>query len=199
MTRPHSEPDRDGDQIAMFRFAAKFLLAEIIVILALWAGISAARAEPPMAWRFCWEHRTDCTTGPSAAIPSISRDQIADINADVNWRIRPLSGAALYAEARKPWRVIEADGDAGVCKDYAVTKLHDLRAAGFPVGAMSLLFLHIDGGASDLNHLVLVVRFDDGDYVLDNLTNILWRVEERSDYMAISRTAWGNPNVWVAP
>lgn len=200
MTRPHSEPDRDGDQIAMIRAAAKFFLGTVFACIVLWAGIVTAHAavQPPMSWRFCWDNRADCTSSPATTIPTDQRDHVADINGDVNWRIRPLFGADLYASALGPWRVIEADGDSGVCKDYAVTKLHDLRAAGFPVGAMSLLYVHIDRADARLNHLVLVVRFDDGDYVLDNLTNVMWRVEERDDYRMISRTAWGNPNVWVS-
>lgn len=201
MSRPHSEPDRDGDPIAMIRAALKWgFLSGAFCAFVLCLSVVAAHAavQPTMSWRFCFEHRADCAISQATTIPAANRDRVADINGDVNWRIRPLFGADLYASALGPWRVIEADGESGVCKDYAATKLHDLRAAGFPVGAMSLLYVHIDRGDARLNHLVLVVRFDDGDYVLDNLTNVLWRVEERDDYRMISRTAWGNPNVWVS-
>lgn len=199
MTHPkHTEPYRDGDQILMAWSAIKYgVLLFALAVLLIISAAHATPVQPAMAWRFCREHAADCAPGVPVTILSTERDRITDIGAAVNWRIRPVSGAAMMATAREPWRVIETDNDSGVCKDYAVTKLHDLRAAGYPIGAMSLAYVHVDGAPENLNHLVLVVRFSDGDYVLDNLTEVRWRIEERRDYTLISRTAWGNPGVWT--
>lgn len=185
--------------IKMIRHA---LILSSLLWLAIFALISVARAAdaqpPPFAVYFCMRQWAECAAAPAATIASSARSRVAAINDAVNWRIAPLFGPAMLEEARKPWRILEQPGSTGVCKDYAITKRHDLVAAGFPSGALSLAYLHVARADATMNHLVLLVRFDDGIYVLDNQTNILWEVDEENSYEWISRQAWGEPQKWVA-
>ena len=62
----------------------------------------------------------------------------------------------------------------GDCEDYALQKMKDLIDAGFPANRLALSVVI---GPRDENHVVLIARMDDGDYVLDNLNNAVkpWR------------------------
>jgi predicted transglutaminase-like cysteine proteinase len=62
----------------------------------------------------------------------------------------------------------------GDCEDYALQKMKDLIDAGFPADRLALSVVI---GPRDENHVVLIARMDDGDYVLDNLNNAVktWR------------------------
>lgn len=55
---------------------------------------------------------------------------------------------------------------AGDCKDYAITKRHELLAHGWPSRALLLSEVVVPSGE---HHLILVVRTKDADLVLDNL------------------------------
>ena len=55
---------------------------------------------------------------------------------------------------------------AGDCNDYAVTKRHELLARGWPSRALLLAEVIVPSGE---HHLVVVVRTNEGDFVLDNL------------------------------
>ncbi|MBB3461426.1 transglutaminase-like cysteine peptidase [Rhizobium sp. BK377] len=59
-------------------------------------------------------------------------------------------------------------GGRGDCEDYALQKMKDLIDAGFPANRLALSVVI---GPHDENHVVLIARLDDGDYVLDNLNN----------------------------
>lgn len=65
-------------------------------------------------------------------------------------------------------------GGRGDCEDYALQKMKDLIDAGFPANRLALSVVI---GPRDENHLVLIARMDDTDYVLDNLNNAVkpWR------------------------
>lgn len=65
-------------------------------------------------------------------------------------------------------------GGRGDCEDYALQKMKDLIDAGFPANRLALSVVI---GLRDENHVVLIARMDDGDYVLDNLNNAVkpWR------------------------
>ena len=65
-------------------------------------------------------------------------------------------------------------GGRGDCEDYALQKMKDLIDSGFPANRLALSVVI---GPRDENHVVLIARMDDGDYVLDNLNNSVkaWR------------------------
>ncbi|MGR9172109.1 transglutaminase-like cysteine peptidase [Rhizobium sp. KDH_Rht_773_N] len=65
-------------------------------------------------------------------------------------------------------------GGRGDCEDYALQKMKDLIDAGFPADRLALSVVI---GPRDENHVVLIARLDEGDYVLDNLNDAVknWR------------------------
>jgi predicted transglutaminase-like cysteine proteinase len=75
--------------------------------------------------------------------------QLASVNADVNATIHPVH--------RDGWMPGRTSGD---CKDFALTKRQRLPA--LPVAVVRTL--------SGEQHLILVARMNQGDFVLDNLT-----------------------------
>lgn len=93
---------------------------------------------------------------------------ITNINRDVNRDVRKSSDFDLYGmpEFWSLPRVI--DGQMyGDCEDYALEKRRRLIAAGVPAEAMSMAVAVTRRGE---RHAVLVVAFEAGDVVLDNLT-----------------------------
>ncbi|ARO30788.1 transglutaminase-like cysteine peptidase protein [Rhizobium sp. NXC14] len=111
------------------------------------------------------------------------------INRAVNRRI-------VSAEDRSP----SGNGDVwslpvagrGDCEDYALQKMKDLVDAGFPSNRLALSVVI---GPHDQNHVVLIARTAQGDYVLDNLTSAVkpWRTTgytflATQDFQ--SRTGW---------
>lgn len=82
----------------------------------------------------------------------------------VNAAIRPASDAEVFGLAEH-WAPLEGRGH-GDCDDFALTKLHWLTRLGWPRDALRLTLATLPHGE---DHLVLTVRTDRGDYVLDNL------------------------------
>jgi predicted transglutaminase-like cysteine proteinase len=90
------------------------------------------------------------------------------LNRDVNREVQKANDFDLYGllEFWSLPRVI--DGKMyGDCEDYALEKRRRLLAAGVPAEAMSMAVAVTARGES---HAVLLVRFESGDWVLDNLT-----------------------------
>jgi predicted transglutaminase-like cysteine proteinase len=90
------------------------------------------------------------------------------LNRDVNREVQKANDFDLYGllEFWSLPRVI--DGKMyGDCEDYALEKRRRLIAAGVPAEAMSMVVAVTARGET---HAVLLVRFESGDWVLDNLT-----------------------------
>ncbi len=90
------------------------------------------------------------------------------LNRDVNREVQKANDFDLYG-LQEFWslpRVI--DGKMyGDCEDYALEKRRRLIAAGVPADALSMAVAVTSRGET---HAVLVVSFESGDWVLDNLT-----------------------------
>jgi predicted transglutaminase-like cysteine proteinase len=118
---------------------------------------------PLSAVKFCLKRPDQCRAAP-AEVLSFDLElasTLEEVNASVNRRIRPVEKAYTGAG---DWRIDPRSGD---CNDYAVSKRHALLAAGLPASALLLATALTPWGEG---HLVLVVRTDRGDYVLDNLS-----------------------------
>ena len=90
------------------------------------------------------------------------------------------------------WQVFPRVGD---CKDYAVTKRHELLARGWPSRALLLSEVVVPSGA---HHLVLVVRTKDTDLVLDNLNaNIRPVAMTFRQYQWVRIESPQNPKFWA--
>jgi predicted transglutaminase-like cysteine proteinase len=139
--------------------------------------------------QFCLDYPQECPKAAGPARVQLSNRglaELANVNRLVNASIRPQpDGAAIPV-----WRL---DVDAGDCNAYAVQKRHELIQRGWPAASLALAVVKTRRGEG---HLVLTVRTDQGDLVLDNLRpNIVsWR---RTGYAWIMRQSERNPQYWV--
>jgi len=103
-----------------------------------------------------------------AVVPKSLMRLINTLNRDVNREVQKANDFDLYGllEFWSLPRVI--DGKMyGDCEDYALEKRRRLIAAGVPTEALSMAVAVTARGET---HAVLVVSFESGDWVLDNLT-----------------------------
>lgn len=119
---------------------------------------------PMAAIRFCLDNPRQCRVGDADDGDGIELtaqrwEELGVINRTVNHTIaaRPDIGADVWS----------LDVEAGDCDDYAVQKRHALIARGWPMRAVTLAVVKARGE----HHLVAVARTDQGDFVLDNLTD----------------------------
>ena len=135
--------------------------------------------------RFCLNHAGECEGGTPHAIVALSQETqttIDRVNRDVNARIRPRSGLGA-------WRIDPATGN---CNDYVVTKRHELLRLGLPASALLIAVVRTEGNEE---HLLLIVRTDRGEFVLDNLTNEMRRRSE-TNYIWKMRQSSAGPMIW---
>jgi predicted transglutaminase-like cysteine proteinase len=81
----------------------------------------------------------------------------------------------------------------GECHDYAVTKRHELLERGWPSRSLLLAEVVVPWGE---HHLVVIVRTDKGDLVLDNL-NAGIRPWSNTPYKWVRIQSPGDPNLWM--
>lgn len=118
---------------------------------------------------FCVHQPADCSAsnGPDAIdLTSDKRRELVSVNSEINHDILPVNDSG-----NDTWSLAPREGD---CEDFAITKRHALIAHGWPASALRLAVAHTAWGEG---HLVLVVRTNKGDLVLDNLTGAVrnWR------------------------
>ena len=144
----------------------------------------------PLAFvRFCMSNPDECSAQSSENSVVLDGDKwraMNEVNHLVNARIEPDPTTG----GRSAWSLTTARGD---CNDYAVQKRHELMARGWPAAALALAVVMTDTGKG---HLVLSVRTDRGDVVLDNLQEkiVPW---ESANYRWIKRQSASNPQYWV--
>ena len=172
--------------------AAATELASVAPLVHLLYG---APALPPVGHsRFCLRYPGDCKV---QGIDSLRRnvaltperwDDLKIVNREVNRDIvaEVTPGDGLTEE----WLISPSAGD---CKDYAVTKRHELLARGWPSRALLLSEVVIPSGE---HHLVLIVRTKNVDLVLDNLNGDIQSVANRQ-YHWVRIQSPQNPKFWA--
>jgi predicted transglutaminase-like cysteine proteinase len=101
--------------------------------------------------------RIAATQDGSVLFTSATMDQLNSVNARVN--------ATIHAAYRDEWTPEQPVGD---CKDFAMTKRQRLVDSGWPTSALPVAIVRTFRGEQ---HLILVARTSQGDFVLDNLTD----------------------------
>ena len=139
--------------------------------------------------KFCLDYPGDCpkSAGPGRIhLTNAHMAELASVNRAVNAAIRPTPDTS----AMRFWKL---DVSAGDCNAYAVEKRHQLIERGWPAAALALTVAKTSWGEG---HLVVTVRTDQGDLVLDNLrsTIVAW---QKTGYDFIMRQSEANPQFWV--
>ena len=155
------------------------------------ARLGDARPEmAPIAFlKFCMAYKDQCQSTSSDALITLTSeiwDEISSVNSAINRRIRPDADKGAF-----DWSL---DTSFGNCNDYAVQKRKALLDLGLPASALSLATVTTPGG---IGHLVLTLRTDRGDFVLDNLraSIVAWN---RTGYRWHKRQSAADPQTWVS-
>ena len=138
--------------------------------------------------RYAWA----CAKGNRSA--SALRDPMPlakEINLSINRQTREVSDKAQYAR-EEYWALPTARG--GDCEDFALAKKHALIAQGVAPERL-LIATVLDRQRNP--HAVLVLRTEDGDFVLDNQTNRIvgW---QQTGYTFLRMQNPKSPNRWSA-
>ncbi|WP_321339606.1 transglutaminase-like cysteine peptidase [Breoghania sp.] len=154
---------------------------------------SGATTAPVGHVEFCRKRNAECgVTAQKAKLMPLSRarwDELLNVNAEINRRIRPVSDQDLYHRAE----VWTYPVDAGDCEDFALLKRKVLIKLGWPASSLLLTVVRdIDGSG----HAVLTARTDRGDLVLDNQIEAVlpWY---RTPYRYIKRQSETNAGRWT--
>lgn len=157
-------------------------------------SVGAHTSQPIGHYRFCRTHRGECAIRARSLEPErmtiALRQRLAEINAQVNRSIRPLSDTAQFG-SREVWSYPVAAGD---CEDYALLKRRMLHKAGIPLSNLLMTLVRKPDGEG---HAVLTVRTDQGDFVLDNRRERILRWD-RTGYRFVKRQAVANTGDWVS-
>jgi predicted transglutaminase-like cysteine proteinase len=152
---------------------------------------TGAPAIPPAGFLgFCAKHLPECLTRSQEPTTIELTDErlraLEAVQTTINASITPRLDPAHVWD-------YSTDG-TGDCNKYALTKRRDLLAEGFPRGAVLLATATTERGEG---HLVLVVRTDRGDLVLDNRVQhvVDWSV---LPYHWVSVQSQQSPVRWVS-
>lgn len=132
------------------------------IFLSTKSSVSAPSGATDLCQRYAWACQTSALSPVSAnTLLPIARK----VNRAVNQKVRSVADSVQYG-AKEVWSLPSPRG--GDCEDYALAKKHDLIGKGVP--AQRLLLATVFGQRTG-SHAVLILRLDDGDYVLDNMTD----------------------------
>lgn len=175
MTRPAAKASRPAAPIEQIKFEGP--------TMAPFAHVKFCLANPAD----CRERKVVFRGGP-VKLTDAKRRELMRVNTEVN-RAIIATPASDETAATEKWLIAPEFGD---CNDYAVTKRHKLLAKGWPARALLLAEVVVPSGE---HHLVVVVRTDKGDLVLDNL-NATLRSPAKTRYQWVRVESPVNPKFW---
>jgi predicted transglutaminase-like cysteine proteinase len=151
---------------------------------------------PPFGYiRFCERNPKDCRRGPfeeSRFVATPDRMiELDTINRHVNKVIEPATDLEIYGET-EVWTIPTTRGD---CEDYVLLKRQMLMARGWPASALLITVVRDEKGEG---HAVLTARTAQGDFILDNKTDVLLPWSKTASYTYVMRQSYIDPNVWVS-
>ena len=162
---------------------------------ALYAPLGERTSAPPIGWaQFCQTYHSECDTKPLPPRDVVASkqawDELKRVNDWVNHTIKPMTDTDHYSMIQW-WRY--PDDGAGACHSYALLKRRMLMQAGWPRQALLMTIVHEVNGDG---HAVLTVKTDQGEFILDNLTDdiLLW---SKTPYRYYKRQSQDDPNIWV--
>lgn len=148
-----------------------------------------SRQEPtPLGYvLFCMNNSSQCAGGGDGRLilDEVLWSKLDAVNHEINARITPDA-----AKGTTDWSLTTTLGN---CNDYAVQKKAQLMARGVSPRALSLSVVVTPHGEG---HLILTVRTDRGDFVLDNLRDniVAW---SNTGYRWVSVQSNVDQNRWV--
>ncbi len=152
-------------------------------------------AKPLQGWsRFCEKFPSECAVNTSEPAVIELTPQVWKTIVSVNQRVN--SGIKAVTDADH-WGVVDTwgfpDDGRGDCEDFQLLKRRILSDSGLPRRAMRMTVVIDELGEG---HAVLVIRTNQGDYVLDNKTSSVlpWH---RTGYVYVKRESQDSVG-WVS-
>ena len=162
------------------------LAVSLLIISGPVVGNAQAKSKAPLGYQLmCLKTPSECKGGGSAqAAGTADTMQLLErVNAQVNDSISPLAdqGADIWS----------ADVTAGDCEDYVLAKRRALIKAGLPASSLRIAYVETQQGEG---HVILVVKTNSGDFVLDNLNRSV-RPLSQAGYRIVSISG-ADPLIW---
>ncbi|MEL6168014.1 MAG: transglutaminase-like cysteine peptidase [Pseudomonadota bacterium] len=192
-------PHRTQQRVAWFR---RIGLAACVAAMALVSMAGSAQgstrfisdgvqvAAPQGARGLCERYGWACVSGTQTAPSNLLA--LADyVNRRVNRQVREITDARQYRR-EEHWALPTARG--GDCEDFALLKKRELMRLGVPASRLLMATVLDHQNAA---HAVLILRTDQGDFVLDNLAPDLkhW---SRTGYTFLRMQDPERPDRWMA-
>ena len=151
-------------------------------------------SQPIGHYEFCKVQPAECAIrtrdlGPEMMTGALWKI-LVDVNEAVNRAIRPMNDFDIYGKD-EVWAYPNGVGD---CEDYVLEKRRTLKARGL---SLSNLLITVVRKADGEGHAILTVRTDKGDFVLDNLSNVV-RGWDNTGYRFLKRQASDHTGRWVS-
>jgi predicted transglutaminase-like cysteine proteinase len=152
--------------------------------------LSDVIAAPSGAANLCAQYAWACLSAGAGSVDSAAALRAArEVNRRVNQRVRAVDDTVQY-RVEDNWTLPTRRG--GDCEDFALLKKFELIRRG--VAADRLLIATVFSRTIG-PHAVLVLRLDDGDHVLDNLTNEI-KSWDRTGYTFLAVQNPKAPETW---
>ncbi|WP_353643903.1 transglutaminase-like cysteine peptidase [Mesorhizobium sp. WSM2239] len=151
-------------------------------------------SQPIGHYEFCKVQPAECAIrtrdlGPEAMTGALWKI-LLDVNEAVNRAIRPMNDFDIYGKD-EVWAYPNGVGD---CEDYVLEKRRTLSARGL---SLSNLLITVVRKSDGEGHAILTVRTDKGDFILDNLSNVV-RQWDNTGYRFLKRQASDHTGRWVS-
>lgn len=139
---------------------------------------------PECGEMYCPSDKDDVVKAVQAALGQSLEDKLVTVNGFVNRTIAYTSDKEIYGSLdywAKPGETLSRG--KGDCEDFALLKMAALRAAGVPDDSMTLVVLR--DTRRNLFHAVLSVATDNGNYILDNVRDVVLPDSSLPQYRAL--------------
>ncbi|MFN3548316.1 MAG: transglutaminase-like cysteine peptidase [Mesorhizobium sp.] len=157
-------------------------------------GTGGLTSQPIGHYEFCKANPSECAVatpdrGP-VRMTSALWNRIASVNVEVNAAVRPMSDIDIFGKD-EVWAY--PDDGVGDCEDYVLEKRRQLSRS-IPLSNLLITVVRKKNGEG---HAVLTVRSDQGDFILDNLTDEV-KTWDKTGYRYLKRQASSHTGRWVS-
>lgn len=156
-----------------------------------WMKIGEPTSIPYGHLVFCQAHPGECGRSALAGPAAMGRahwDDVMRMNVAINNSLTPKSDMEIHGR-QDVWTLADRYGD---CEDYALNKRRALIKSGIAPSAALLTMVKLPSGEA---HIVVTLRTDAGDFVLDSLKNEI-KPWDATGYRFLKVQAPGNAGVW---
>ncbi|NTF30685.1 transglutaminase-like cysteine peptidase [Rhizobium skierniewicense] len=151
-------------------------------------------SQPIGHYEFCQKYVSECDIRskltPPPRVTEYGWKVIREVNTEVNTTIIAMTDMEVYGK-EEVWEYPKTAGD---CEDFVLLKRKKLTERGFAVSDLLVTVVRKPDGEG---HAVLTLRTNDGDFILDNLSDDV-KLWTDTNYTYLKRQASFNTGRWVS-